>query len=109
MEAAAAALASVGGDGKDDMSVADPQPAEPKLSIRWSHLTPDRLILALLLIVETLLWLSEHFGWLAWHKGYAVLTAVAAVGMVLLLTLLRFVVALLFRQSGKNTLHPTKR
>jgi hypothetical protein len=30
-----------------------------------------------LLAVEGLLWLSERFGWLAWHKGYAVLAAVA--------------------------------
>ena len=24
-----------------------------------------------------LLWLSDRFGWLGWHKGYAVLTGVA--------------------------------
>ena len=44
---------------------------------RWYRLTPDRLLIGLL-IVECLLWLSERFGWPTWHKGYAVLTAVAA-------------------------------
>ena len=48
--------------------------------IRWFHLTPGRFVL-LLLAVEVLLWLSDRFGWLGWHKGYAVLTGVAVVGV----------------------------
>jgi hypothetical protein len=77
------------------MSVAEPQPAVPKPSIRWFHLTPDRLILVLL-AVEGLLWLSERLGWPAWHKGYAVLTGVATVGVAMLLMLLWFAIALNF-------------
>jgi hypothetical protein len=37
-----------------------------------------------LLVVECLLWLSERLG-AGWHKGYAVLTAVAAAGVAMLL------------------------
>ena len=48
-----------------------------------------------LLVVECLLWLSNRLGW--WHKGYAVLAAIAVVGAVLLLMLLWFFVALGFR------------
>jgi len=64
---------------------------------RWFHLTPGRFVLALL-AVEVLLWLSETFGWLPWHKGYAVLTCVVAVGVAFLLMLLWFAVALVFRR-----------
>ena len=46
---------------------------------------------------QGLLWLSERFQWPTWHKGYAVLIAVAAVGVLFLLMLLWFIVALLFR------------
>jgi hypothetical protein len=45
-------------------------------------LTPDRLILSLLL-AEVLLFLSNWLAWPAWHKGYAVLTCVAMVGVTL--------------------------
>ena len=45
-----------------------------------------------------LLWLSERFGWLGWHKGYAVLTCVAVVGVAMLLMFLWFAVALVFRR-----------
>ena len=58
----------------------------PQARIRWFHLTPDRLVIGLL-AVEVLLWLWERFGWLGWHKGYAVLTAVATVGVAMLLML----------------------
>lgn len=51
-----------------------------------------------LLAVEGLLWLSEHFGWVGWHKGYAVLTAVATVGVAMVLMLVWFTVALAFRR-----------
>ena len=46
--------------------------------VRRFRLTPGHLILGLLL-AECLLWLSDRLGWPAWHKGYAVLTCVAAV------------------------------
>jgi hypothetical protein len=36
--------------------------------IRRFHLTPGHFVL-LLLAVEVLLWLSDRFGWLGWHKG----------------------------------------
>ena len=52
----------------------------------------------LLLAVEVLLWLSDRFGWLGWHKGYAVLTGVAVVGVAMLLMLVWFAVALVFRR-----------
>ena len=68
--------------------------SEPKY--RWFHLTPDRFVL-LLLAVEVLLWLSDRFGWLGWHKGYAVLTDVAVVGVAMILMLVWFGVALVFR------------
>ena len=60
---------------------------------RWYRLTPDRLILGLL-VVECLLWLSDRFQWPTWHKGYAVLIAVAAASTFLLAVLIRFVAAL---------------
>ena len=63
---------------------------------RLFHPTPSWLIIGLL-AVEGLLWLSERFQWPTWHKGYAVLIAVAAVGVLFLLMLLWFIVALLFR------------
>ena len=66
----------------------------PKL--RWYLLTPDRVVL-LLLAVECLLWLSNWLGWPAWHKGYAVLTCLAAVGGAMILLLVWFGAALVFR------------
>ena len=57
--------------------------------------TPAWLILALL-VVECVLWLSERFQWPAWHKGYAVLTALAAVGVVFVAMLLWFAASLIF-------------
>ncbi len=66
------------------------------LKPRWYRLTPDRLVL-LLLVVEGLVWLSERLGSPAWHKGYAVLTAAASVGLVLLLMLLWCTAGLVFR------------
>ena len=62
---------------------------------RWCRLTPDRFVIALL-VVECLLWLSERFQWPTWHKGYAVLIAVAAVAAAFLLMLFWFVVCMLF-------------
>jgi len=51
-----------------------------------------------LLVVECLLWLSDRFAWLGWHKGYAVLTGVAVVGVAMLLMLVWFAIALVFRR-----------
>jgi hypothetical protein len=65
----------------------------PKL--RWYRLTPDRLILALL-VVEWLPWLSERICGPVWHKGYAVLTAVATVVLGFLMMLVWFGSSLLF-------------
>ncbi len=85
------------------MSLAESQPAVPRPSVRWFHLTPDRLVVGLL-VVEVLLWLSERFGWLPWHKGYAVLAAVAVVGVAMLLVLVWFAIALVFRRRIKFSL-----
>jgi hypothetical protein len=62
----------------------------------WYRFTPDRLIVGLL-AVEVLLWLSDRLGWPVWHKGYAVLTAVAAVGVAMLVMLVWFAASLIFR------------
>jgi hypothetical protein len=78
------------------MNEPEPQSAVPKPKLHWFRLAPGRLILALL-AAEALLWLSERFGWLPWHKGYAVLMAVATVGAVLVLLLLWHLAALIFR------------
>ena len=51
-----------------------------------------------------LLWLSERFGWLGWHKGYAVLTGVAVVGVAMLVMLVWFAVALVFRRRFQFSL-----
>ena len=68
---------------------------------RWFHPTPTWLILGLL-VVECLLWLSDRFQWPTWHKGYAVLIAVAAVGVVFVAMLLWLVVALVFRLDSNS-------
>jgi hypothetical protein len=65
---------------------------------RWFHLTPDRFVVALL-VVECLLWLSERFQWFPFshHKGWTVLITIASVVVAMLLMLLWFVAALIFR------------
>lgn len=63
--------------------------------VHWFHLTPSRFVLALL-AVDVLLWLSDRFGWLGWHMGYAVLTCVASVGVGMVLMLAWFGLALVF-------------
>ncbi len=70
--------------------------APEKARCRWFHVTPGRL-LVVLLAVEGLRWLSERFGWFAWHKGYAVLVAVAVVGVFFMVMLGWLLLALLFR------------
>jgi hypothetical protein len=72
--------------------------------LRWYCPTPAWLVLGSL-AVTGLLWLSNWLGW--WHKGYAVLVAVAGVGTVLAGMLLWWLVALIFRwrfQLGIRTL-----
>ncbi|MGA2254797.1 MAG: hypothetical protein ABSG53_09060 [Thermoguttaceae bacterium] len=64
---------------------------------RRSLFTPDRLVLSLL-VAEALLWLSNWPDWPAWHKGYAVLTCGAIVGLGMILMLGWFLVAVVFRR-----------
>ena len=70
--------------------------SESQPQCRWFHVTPDRVVL-FLLVAECLIWLSNWLGWPAWHKGYSVLTCVAVVGAAVLLMLVWFAVALVFR------------
>jgi Leucine-rich repeat (LRR) protein len=65
---------------------------------RWFRLTPDRVVIALL-ILEGFLLLSEWFEWFAFnrHKGWTVLIGMAAVVVAMLLMSLWFLAALLFR------------
>ena len=63
---------------------------------RWYCPTPGWLVFGSM-VVTGLLFLSNHFGWPAWHKGYAVLVSVAGVGVVLMAMLLWWLVALVFR------------
>ena len=60
--------------------------------------TPDWLIFGLL-VVEGLLWLSERYRWFWFNekKGWTVLIGVAVVGVAMLVMLLWFIVALVFR------------
>ena len=58
-------------------------------------MAPEHLVIGTLL-VECLLWLSDHIGWPAWHKGYAVLTAVATVVVATLVILDWFAISLTF-------------
>jgi hypothetical protein len=62
---------------------------------RWFRLTPGWLLFVLL-VVEGLLWLSNRLGWPAWHEGFAVLAALATLGVTVLLLLLWFTLALSF-------------
>ena len=69
---------------------------------RWFWPTPGWLVVGLL-VVEGLLWLSERFQWPTWHKGYAVLIAVAAVGATFVLMLLWLVASLPPFTGGFNS------
>jgi hypothetical protein len=90
-----------------------PDPAHPESATmanmvattqaRWFHLTPGRFVIGLL-AVEVLLWLSDRFGWLWWHKGYAVLTCVAVVGVGMVLMAAWFGLALVFRRRFQFSL-----
>ncbi len=63
---------------------------------QWYCPTPGWLVLGSLLVTG-LIWLSNWLEWPTWHKGYAVLAAVAGVGLVLAVMLLWWLVALVFR------------
>src|SRR5689334_12270618 len=58
------------------------------------RITPGR-IAAAILIGEGVLFLSNWLGW--WHKGYAVLSCISVACAGILLVLLWFLAALLFR------------
>ena len=64
---------------------------------RWFHLSPDRFVVGLLLVI-CLLWLSERFQWFGFnhHKGWTVLIAVAAVGVTAVVMLLWWAAGLIF-------------
>jgi hypothetical protein len=66
--------------------------------LRYLHLTPDRLIVGLLVVVA-LLWLSGRFQWFPFnhHKGWTVLIAVASIGAAILAMVLWLIGGLLFR------------
>ena len=72
--------------------------SDPMPKRRWYAPTPDRFVIGLL-AAECLLWLSERFRWFSFntHKGWTVLIVVAFVGLALLLMLLWFAAALVFR------------
>ena len=75
---------------------------------RWYCLTPGWLVFGSL-AVTGLLFASEKWGWFPFngHKGYTVLAAVAGMGVVLVVMLLWWLVALIFRwrfQFGIRTL-----
>ena len=65
---------------------------------RWYRLTPDRIVIGLL-VVEGLLWLSEWFPWLDLNRyqSWTALIAVATVGVAMLLMLVGLLVSLFFR------------
>ena len=80
----------------------------PKPGLRSFCPTPAWLVYALLAITA-ILFLSERWRWFPFneHKGWTVLLAVAGVGVVLLLMLAWFLVALILRrrfQFGLSTL-----
>jgi len=74
------------------MPIPTNQSATPNPTLRWFHPTPARL-LVILLAVEAILFLSKPW----FPKGYAVLTAIATVGVTMLLMLIWWLAALCFR------------
>ncbi len=65
--------------------------------------SPAWLVVALL-IATVGLWLSSCLGWPAWHKGYAVLTAMAIGIAVLVFLLIWFALALIIRRRFQFSL-----
>jgi hypothetical protein len=77
------------------MTTIERQVAEAQRITRWFHVTPDRFVIALL-VVEGFLLLSDCLQWLP--KGYAVLIAVLAIVAAICLMLLWFVDSLVYRR-----------
>ena len=67
-------------------------------NLRWYHLTPGRVVVALL-VIEGLLWLSERLQWFPFnhHKGWTVLIGMAAIVLAFVFLSLWLLAALLFR------------
>ncbi len=72
--------------------------AREKARPRWFRIAPDRCVVTLLAL-EGFLLLSAWFCWFPFnqHKGWTVLVTIASVGVALLLMLLWFLAALVFR------------
>lgn len=70
----------------------------PDSTRHWYRLSPDRLVVGLLLTV-CLLWVSERFQWFGFnhHNGWTVLIAVATIGVAALVMLLWWAAGLIFR------------
>ncbi len=77
------------------MTEAESQPAS-KPRLRCYRITPDRVVIVLL-AVECVLWLSDRLHCPAWHKGYAVLTGMATVGLAMAAVLVWFAGAFVCR------------
>jgi hypothetical protein len=69
-------------------------PETKKRSFRFS----PRHFVAVLLIAECLIWLSNRLGWPYWQKGYAVLSTLAVLGVALAAMFLWFLGALVLRR-----------
>ncbi len=88
---------SAGGDkpGKTrTLTVFWSKPADSRRFRCWLHLTPSYCVAAVL-VVEIALWMSERLGWPEWPKGYAVLTWLSSLALVLVLLGLWFTVSLI--------------
>jgi hypothetical protein len=81
--------------------MATDQSTPSRINRRWCHLTPGHF-LVLLLAVEGILLVANWFHWMP--KGWAVLFAVAAVGVFLIGMLLWFLIALIFPQRFQFSL-----
>jgi hypothetical protein len=71
--------------------------SEPIPKRRVFELTPSSC-LAILLVAEAAIWLSNRIGFPAWHKGYAVLAAIAVMCTVLFALIAWYAAALIFRR-----------
>ena len=79
--------------------------AQEKPHRRWLRLTPERLVL-LVLLLEGFLILPQHFQWFAFngHKSWTVLICLAMVAAAFVLMFLWFLAALLFRLRFQFTI-----
>ena len=70
----------------------------PTPKLRWYRLTPDRLVVGVL-VIEGFLLLSEWFDWFAFNRQtWTVLIALAVVGLALSVMFLWFILAMLLRR-----------